>query len=263
MNVHRGCEFEKFPSGKTITRRYDSAGALVEETHSYGNLDLAFQQMFDRGVKVAQCYFSNRRMVSRRTYETRRLAYPDMPPADQAQEDFSGDLMRELRAQQRKNKAESEDRLSRSAESQFPRPKSTNWLRVIAEEKAHLVEFASRDWKALGNERDLKAGRDWLERFGFRGGPGNQPCIHEGLVVGYEVIGNREAMIEVSKRLLVETLEFAKKPQEPKPWLYSFAPRPKSTKKKQPLVWPLVLPPLIEFLSELSEPVVKIFNHHR
>jgi hypothetical protein len=263
MNARRVCEVEVLPSGKTINRRYDVKGALVEETHSYGILDVAIQWMFEGGIKTAECYFANRRMVSRKTYETRRLAYPDMPPADMAVEDFSGDLMRELRAQQRSNLAEAEDRLKQSAESRFPRPKSTNWLRVIAGETAHLVEFASRDWKALSNERELRTGREWLGLFGFHGGSGNQPSIHKDIEVGFEVTGDRDAMLGASKRLLTEVTEFAKKPPEPRPWLYSVAPRPRTTKKKQPLGWSSVLPPLIEFLSALNEPVVKIFNHHR
>lgn len=244
-------------------RRYNEGGLLVDETHSYGKLDIALQRMLEGGVKTAECYFANRRMVSRKTYEARRIAYPDMPPADTSVEDFGGNLMSELRAQQRSNKAEAGERLRQSEESRFLRPESTNWLRVIAGERAHLVEFASRDWKILGRERDLRTGREWLDLFGFRGPPTTQPSIHKGCIVGYEVAGDREAMLDASKRLLAEVAELANKPPEPKPRLDSFAPRPKTPKKRKPLAWLFILPPLIEFLSGLKDSSVKIFNHHQ
>lgn len=262
MTDNRQPEFEKLPSGKTIVRSYDSDGQITSEIHSYGRLEIGLTIWFIDGKKSSESYFANRRTVSRKTYEARRVSYQDMPSANVGIEGFGADLLRGVRAQQRSNKAEAEERLKKSEESKYPRPKSTNWLRVIAREKAHLVEFASRDWKALSCG-EFASGREWLRLFGFDGPPENKPCLHKGFQVGFEVSGNRETMLDVSKRLLAEVLEFAKKAPEPATWLYSFAPRPRKFKRKPILGWPTALPPLIEFLSGLNEVAVKIFNHHQ
>ena len=263
MNPKAEFETESLPSGKKIVRRFDGSRRLVEETHSYGVLGIAIQRSFVDGDKTSECYFANRRLVSRGTYEKERLLYPDMPAADFGVDDFSGRLTRELRVDQQRRKSEKEKRLSQSEEARFLKPKSTNWIRVIAEGKARLVEFASRDWKMLSKERELKTGREWLEAFGFHGRPQNQPSVHKGIEIGYEIEGNRAAMLETSKKLLDELIEFAKKPAEPKAWLYSFAPRRKSTPKRQRIVWLVILPPLVEFLSGLSDSKLKVFNHHQ
>ena len=128
---------------------------------------------------------------------------------------------------------------------------------------SHLVEFASRDWKILSREPELRTGRDWLGLFGFHGVPGDGPSIHKGVVIGYEVTGSRLDLLHASKRLLEEVKVFAAKPPEPAKWLYSIAPRPKRSKPKPELAWPTVLPPLIEFLSKLNDSIVKIYNHHQ
>ncbi|MFN7139057.1 MAG: hypothetical protein ACK4UN_06950, partial [Limisphaerales bacterium] len=213
--------------------------------------------------KVDETYFRNRRMVSRRSYEKARVAYPDMPPADDSLEDTGAELLRAVRQQQRRNKAESERRLSESEESRFPRPESTNWLRVIAGDKSHLVVFASRDWKVLTREIALPSGREWLNQFGFNG-PANsegESVIAKGLEIGYEVEGDREAMLEISKALLPEVEAYDANPPDTSTWGGSIRPR----KKKKPVrcSWPKVLPPLIDFLASLSEPKLKIFNHHQ
>jgi hypothetical protein len=253
---------EQLPSGKMINRHFGDNGSLVEETHGYGVLDIAIKYDFKAGAKVDETYFAKRRMVSRRTYEKARVAYPDMPPADNAIEDFGSLLLQEVRKQQRQNKVKAERRLAESAESRFPRPASTNWLRVISGEKSHLVVFASRDWKVLSRERTIPTGREWLRSFGFSSTSGVTGGIAEGLVVGFEVTGNREAMLNASQLLLTEVNAFAANPPETSRWSGSIRPRPKP-RKMPPLAWPTVLPPLIEFLSGLPEPTVKIFNHHR
>ena len=188
-----------------------------------------------------------------------------MPQADNAIEDFGSTLLQMARKQQRQNKAEAERRLAESAESRFPRPSSTNWLRVISGEQSHLVLFASRDWKVLSRERTIPVGREWLHVFGFDGtigGLGGSGSVAKGLEVGFEVIGNRNAMLEVSRRLLSEVTEYAANPPKVSHWSGSVQPRRKP-KRMPPVAWLTVLPPLIEFLSALEEPTATIFNHHR
>ena len=253
---------EQLPSGKTIIRHFGDDGSLVEETHGYGVLDIAIKCNFQAGTKIDETYFAKGRMVSRRSYEKARATYTDMPVADNTLEDFGSSLLQMVRKQQRQNKAATERRLAESAESRFPRPASTNWLRVISEEKSHLVVFASRDWKALSSERMIRTGREWLGLFGFSGAPGVTGGVAEGLVVGYEITGNREAMLSASRMLLTEVNAFAANPPEVSRWSGSIRPRPKP-RKPPPLAWPAVIPPLIEFLAGLQEPTVKIFNHHR
>jgi len=256
---------DQLPSGKTIIRHFGDDGSVVEETHGHGVMDIAIKYNFRAGVKIDETYFAKRRMVSRRTYEKARAAYPDMPPADPGIEDFGAALLRDVRRQQRQNKAEAERRLAQSAESRFPRPSSTNWLRVISGEKSHLVLFASRDWKVLSRERTIPTGQEWLDVFGFDGtlgGASDNGSVAKGFEVGFEVTGSREAMLEASRRLLTEVNEFAANPPEISRWSGSVRPRAKP-RPLPPLAWPAVLPPLIEFLSALQEPTVTIFNHHR
>jgi hypothetical protein len=254
---------ERLPSGKIVRRDFGEDGTLTRESHSYGILDILIGYSFSNGVKTDETYMFKRRLVSRRSYEKARTAYADMPPADNATEDFSGALLRDVRREQRRNKAEAERRLAESAESRFPRPASTNWLRVISGDKAHLVIFASRDWKVLSRERTIPTGREWMTLFGFSSVSDSEvSSVASGLVVGYEVTGNRRAMLKASRALLAEVQAFVQSPPETSQWQGSIRPRPKP-RRKLPLAWPTVLPPLIEFLSGLKEPTVKIFNHHR
>jgi hypothetical protein len=252
---------EQLPSGKVIVGHFGEDGTLIEETHSYGLLEIGIKYDFKAGVKVDETYFAKRRLVSRRSYEKARVVYPDMPPADNSVEDFGALLLQGMRRQQRQNKAEAERRLAESVESRFPRPASTNWLRVISGEKTHLVVFASRDWKVLCREQRIPTGNEWLDLFGFTGSPG-PGAIAKGLEVGFEVTGNRDAMLTASRLLLTEVNSFAEHPPEDWRWRDSIRPRPKP-RRMPPLAWPKVLPPLIEFLAGLQEPTVKIFNHHR
>jgi hypothetical protein len=255
---------EQFPSGKVIFR-HRCDGALVEEHHTYGVLDIGIKCDFKAGIKVEETYFVKRRTVSRRTYEKARVAYPDMPHADNTVEDFGGALLQMARKQQRQNKVEAERRLAESAEFRFSRPSSTNWLRVISGGKSHLVVFASRDWKVLLRDRTISSGREWLHAFGFDGtlrGPGKSGSVAKGLEVGYEATGNRAAMLVASRRLLSEVTEYATNPPEVSRWSGSVRPRRKP-KRRPPMAWLNALPPLIEFLSALQEPTVTIFNHHR
>jgi hypothetical protein len=256
-------DHEQLSSGKLIVRHFGEDGSLVHEQHTYGALDIGIRFDFKAGMKLDEMYFSKRRLVSRRTYEKARIAYPDMPPADNTIEDSGSLLLQGVRKQQQQNKAEAERRLAQSAESKFPRPTGTNWLRVIANEKSLLVIFASRDWKALSRERTISTGREWLRLFGFSGAStGAGGGVAQGLQVGYEVMGKREAMLNASRLLLTEVNAFAANPQETTRWSGSIRPRPKPRKKPE-LAWLTVLPPLIEFLSGLQDETVKIFNHHQ
>jgi len=261
MNGERDFSYEKLPSGKAIMRRFATDGSLVEETQAYGILEIGIQYSFEAGKKNAETYFLKRRMVSRRTYEKARASYADMPPADSTVEDFGADLLRGVRAQQRQNKAEAEKRFARSEAFRFPKPDSTNWIRVISGNKSHAVIFASRDWKVLARERTIRTGREWMQLFGFLP-PSNTPSIHKGLEAGFEVTANRLALLKASRALLEEVNSYIQNPPETSCCQGSIRPR-KKPRRKEVLSWPNVLPPLIAFLSELREENVKVFNHHR
>lgn len=266
MNTQRPPEHEVLPSGKTIIRQFGKDGSLCRESHNYGAIDIGISYTFQKGVKIEETYFSKSRLVSRKSYEKARANYPDMPPSDNSIEDWGKDLLRDLRAQQKQRKLETEGRVAESEESRFPRPTSTNWLRVIAKDKSHLVVFASRDWKILARETSIPTGREWLRVFGFSGsseskGDGKS-IIAKGLEIGYEVTADRLAMLETSKLLLNEVVNLVKNPPEISYWHGSIRPRPKP-RQRHILAWPNVLPPLIEFLSGLQESKVKIFNHHQ
>ncbi len=258
MSAQQLPQHEKLPSGKEIRRRFSDDGSLIEETHSYGTLDIAISLWYEEGVRTDETYYVKRRLASRRSYEKARGAYPDMPTADATLEDLSG-LIKEARQYQSLIKKEREARFAASAESKLPRPTSTNWLRVIAGDKWHLVVFASRDWKALNNESRIPMGRHWLRTLGFGGPPGS--TVAEGLQVGYEVTGDRNKMLKDSRLLLPQLLEYA---SDPTPLSYSHgSARPRKPPRKHVLAWPSVLPPLIEFLEGLTEAEVKIYNHHQ
>lgn len=254
-------QIQKLTSGKAILRQFAADGSIAQETHSYGMLDIAIQLHFKEGTKVEEIYFANRRMVSRRTYEKARLGYPDMPAADLRLEDVGGGLLTDLRREQRRKKAEGERRLTASAESRFPRPAGTNWLRIISADRAHLVEFASRDWKALAREKSMPTGRRWLSLFGFDGPPGDT-SVSEGPIVGYETLGHREEMLHASRTLVDEVRAFSPTQRDPTWGSFSVRKRAKPRKAK-PLGWTHLLPKIIEFLEGLSAPTVTIFNHHR
>jgi hypothetical protein len=250
---------EKLPSGKLILRQFSENGSLVSEQHLYGALDVGISLDFKDGAKIGETYFVKRRLVSRRSYEKARFGYSDMPAADSAIEDTGSALLKGAREQQRRNSEEARRRLAESAEARFPRPASTNWLRVITSEKSHLVIFASRDWKVLCREPRLPTGKEWLRLFGFFGSPG-QHSIAKGLEIGFEIVGDGPAMLQATRSLLSEVNAFVAKPSEISALDRTFRYKPK---KVPPLAWPTVLPPLIDFLSALPEREIKVFNHHR
>jgi hypothetical protein len=252
--------FEELPSGKVIFRDFDAAGNLLCETHGYGILEIGLKRQFANGALIEETYFSKKRLVSRRSYEKAREAYPDMPPPDSSVEDWGKDILSRIRKEQRREKADAKRRLEASAESRFPRPASTNWLRVIAGDRAHLVVFASRDWKLLARERALSTGREWLRVFGFSGPP--EFKFIQTPQAGFEVQGDRAAMLRASQALLSEVTAYIKNPPEVSRWSGSIRPRRKP-RKAAPFAWPAVLPPLIRFLEGVKKPHLRIFNHHR
>ena len=132
----------------------------------------------------------------------------------------------------------------------------TNWIRIDSGEESHLVVFASRDWKMLDK---VPMGRHWKKSFGFYGP--SHPVVRKGPLIGYEVIGDRETMLSDSRLLLPEIVAFANDPTPPS--YFHGSVRPRKPPRRRPIAWPHVLPPLIEFLSALDEPKVKIYNHHQ
>ncbi len=97
---------EELPSGKLIMRHFGEDGSLVEETHSYGTLDIGIKYEFEAGVKVYETYFAKRRMVSRRSYEKARTAYADMPTADATLEDIGAQMLHAAAKERRQHRLE-------------------------------------------------------------------------------------------------------------------------------------------------------------
>lgn len=195
-------------------------------------------------------------MVSRRVYERARLAYPDMPPADSSLKDFSGWLMNEAQKERRRNRNDYQRRLAASEESRFPRPSSTNWLRIIASNKAHLLTFASRDWKFLIDEKvHLPTGQTWMSLFGFD----TSTDVGRGLEVGFEVTSNRLAMVETSRALIKEVNAWLEAPPAAAAWVNT---RP-TARKQIARAWLTGLTSLLKFLDTLDVSTVKVFNQHR
>ena len=254
--------YQKFPTGKSIIISYAADGSISTEQHGYGVSDIEVTRWFDSGKIADETYFAKGRIVSRRAYERERLAYPDMPPASDGIEDTGADLMRAARAQAKQNKLEAQHRFEASSAGRFPRPDSTNWIRVTAHEKSHLMIFASRDWKLLGRETALPSGRRWLSTFGFNGPPGEGGRVSKGLEVGFEVAGDRETLLTISIKLLDEAKSFDQNPSQVMASVSRIG-RGSTHKKWAQSAWISILPPLIAFLSELADPTVMIFNHHR
>ena len=100
---------EQLPSGKTINRHFGDDGSLIEETHSYGLLDIAITLHFKAGTKIDETYFAKKGMVSRRTYEKVRIDYADMPEADGALQDSGAKLLKMV-SKERKQRSEAAKR---------------------------------------------------------------------------------------------------------------------------------------------------------
>lgn len=127
-------EHEQLPSGKIVIRQFDSDGLLRQEQHSYGLLEIGITRSFQAGTQISEMYFSNRRVCSRRSYERRRTAYADMPPADPTFSDDGAALLLAAAAQGRAEK--------RAAETHTPDP------RLAADRDAFCGNLMSRGERA-------------------------------------------------------------------------------------------------------------------
>jgi hypothetical protein len=101
---------EQLPSGKLIFKHFGEDGVLVEERHTYGNLDIGICYTFQADVKIDEAYFAKRRMVSRRAYEKERNAYNDMPVADGTLQDVGAELLRAVARERRQRSVEAKQR---------------------------------------------------------------------------------------------------------------------------------------------------------
>ncbi len=95
--------------------------------------------------------------------------------------------------------------------------------------------------------------------FGFLGP--TTATVAKGPLIGYEVIGNRETMLNDSRALLPEVVAYANDPAPPSYFHGSI--RPRKPPRRRPIAWPTVLPALIDFLASVDEAKVTIYNHHR
>jgi hypothetical protein len=94
-------QHEELPTGKVIVREFDAQGFVVNETHTYGALDIGIAIEFSAGMKTNEMYFVKRRLVSRKRYEKARAEYMDMPTPDLVLEDFCGQLVKAAQAERR------------------------------------------------------------------------------------------------------------------------------------------------------------------
>jgi len=159
-------EHEQLPSGKTIARQFGKDGSLLEETHSHGALAIAIQYCFFAGAKVEEIYFAKQRIVSRKTYEKARIAYSDMPAADDTREDTGAELLRavakerrqrQLAKKQRQVDVEAARKLDEFCSAMMTKGKckdAASWI----QNKNHT--FGERDWRSCKRlvERLLKLG---------------------------------------------------------------------------------------------------------
>jgi ankyrin repeat protein len=103
-------DIENVPSGKSITRRFGDDGQLLEESHSYGALEIGCSITYGNGAKIQELYFVKKRMVRRARYEKERLNFPDMPPADPALADTGGEMAKLARKGDRQRVASNKRR---------------------------------------------------------------------------------------------------------------------------------------------------------
>ncbi len=177
-----------------------------------------------------------------------------MPSADNAIEDFGSLLLQGMRKQQRQNKVEAEKALLAESAAEFH---SGYFQDLQAQIGSGSLQVRNRIWLFMllgtgrlyqGNGRFLQDG-EWLHLFGFGGAGGGVAA--ETLEVGFEVLGDRVAMLNASRLLLIDVNAFAANPPETTRWIGSTQPRLKPRKMPE-LAWPTVLPPLIEFLFWLA-----------
>jgi hypothetical protein len=109
--------YEELPSGKTIMRDFYPDGSLQRESHGYGLFDIGIEYRFIGGKKIEETYFAKGRLVSRKVYEKARVAYSDMPPADDKMEDWGADLLRGAAKEKRQHQVRGEKHIPDPAEA--------------------------------------------------------------------------------------------------------------------------------------------------
>ncbi len=162
-------EQEELPSGKTITRQFGKDGSLLEEMHSHGALVIAIQYAFLAGAKVDELYFVKQRMVSRRTYEKARIAYSDMPAADDTREDTGAELLRAVAKERRlRQRAKQQHQVDAEAARKLDEFCSALMTKGKCEDAATWIQNKNH---TLG-ERDWRSSKRLVERFSKLG------CVH-------------------------------------------------------------------------------------
>src|SRR5216117_1115293 len=73
MSTKQNFSHETLPSGKIVVRRFGDDDSLLEETQSYGRLEIGIQYAFEAGRKISETYFSKRRIVKSPTMLSTRL----------------------------------------------------------------------------------------------------------------------------------------------------------------------------------------------
>jgi len=120
IDPHVKQEHQELPTGKVLIRLFNEDGSPLREQHSYGNLEIGLMIEFQNGEKAGEFYFSKRRMCSRKTYESRRASYPDMPAADSVFFDGATPVLRAV-ATEKRTKSRSMKSQVRDSERATPR----------------------------------------------------------------------------------------------------------------------------------------------
>ena len=110
---------EQLPSGKHITRHFGTDGIIADETHYYGvgPMEIGIRIDFIAGAKVDETYFGGKGLISRRTYEKRRINYEDMPVADSTLKDGIARLRKIVREERRQRNEQPKQRLPNPEEA--------------------------------------------------------------------------------------------------------------------------------------------------
>jgi hypothetical protein len=152
---------EILSSGKTVSRKFDTAGALLEETHSHGHvIDFSITTKFREGKPTEETYFHRRRAVSRRAYDKARANYPDMPPPSQGASDMVGESQAQLAAFRR-------EQLRKPRQQHVPDPARAVALDAFCGELLRKGDVRDagewlQDPKARLGEKDRRASRALL-----------------------------------------------------------------------------------------------------
>lgn len=100
----RASHSQMSPAGKRTTVEFDENGVKIQEIHSYATdiiLFIAFS-----GNERSETYIHKNRLISRKTYEKVRMAFPEMPPADSSLEDQNAELLKLVGKQKKMKRSE-------------------------------------------------------------------------------------------------------------------------------------------------------------